>query len=145
MHDSNCAYPQFELWISTTPLNPRLTRGGGWLPPPLCIYAIMFFARRNFEIRFRKPIKHSFSHLLVKNCENGLLKSKVISGLPCGPRGMVSTPSPSISACKWDRNEIPTATPMFSGSSNSMEVISMLCNQTGSRKSNMAVTKTGST
>jgi hypothetical protein len=34
---------------------------------------------------------------------------------------------------------------MFTGSGNSMEVVSMLCNQTGSRKFNIAVTETGST
>ena len=41
-----------------------------------------------------------------------------------------------ISACRWDRNEIPTATPVFSGSINSMEVLWMLSDQTRSRKFN---------
>jgi hypothetical protein len=35
------------------------------LPPPLFLRDI-FFARRNFEIRFRESVEHSFSHLLVK-------------------------------------------------------------------------------
>ena len=48
----------------------------------------------------------------------------------------IQTGSTQISACRWDRNEIPKATPMFSGSRNSMEILRMLSDQTGSRKSN---------
>jgi hypothetical protein len=69
-----------EVVLCSHIINPRLTSGGGgWLSPPLFLRN-NFFAMRNFEIRFREPIKHSFAHLLVKNVENGLFDSKAISG-----------------------------------------------------------------
>jgi hypothetical protein len=46
-----------------------------------------------------------------------------------------------ISACVLDRNEIPTAITMFSGSSNSMELVGILSDKTGSGKSKMAAAK----
>ena len=46
-----------------------------------------------------------------------------------------------ISASRWDRNEIPTAKPTFSRSSNSMGLVQTLSDQTGCGKSNMAATK----
>ena len=39
--------------------------GGVVATPPLFLRN-NFFAMRNFEIRFHDPMKHSFSHLLVK-------------------------------------------------------------------------------
>ena len=90
---------------------------------------------RNFEIYFREPMKHSFSHLLVKKIVKiGCSAKKLFPVYQRALGGWI--PPPRISACRRDRNEIPTATPMFSGSSNSVEVLRMLSDQTGSRKSN---------
>jgi hypothetical protein len=49
------------------------------------------------------------------------------------------------SASRLDRNAILAATPMFSGSSNSMGLLRTLPDTSGSRKSKMAATETGST
>ena len=46
-------------------LNLALLGGSGC--HPLWFFRNNFFAMRNFEIRFREPMKHSFSHILVKN------------------------------------------------------------------------------
>src|SRR5664279_746688 len=46
-----------------------------------------------------------------------------------------------ISASRQDRSEIPTANPTCSRSSNSMGLVGILCDQTGSGKSNMAASK----
>src|SRR5664279_4110095 len=51
------------------------------------------------------------------------------------------TGSTFISASIPDTNEIPTATPMFSGSRNSMVITRILPEVTGSQKSNMAAAK----
>jgi hypothetical protein len=68
-----------------------------------------------------------FRILLWGNCENWLLSSKVICGVPQGARVVVTTHR--ISACRWDRNEIPTVTLMFLGFSNSVKVVWVVCNQ----------------
>ena len=47
----------------------------------------------------------------------------------------------NISACRWDRNEISTAKPTFSGSGNPTGLRRILCNQTGSGNYKMAASK----
>jgi hypothetical protein len=54
--------------------------------------------------------------------------------------GGKSTPQ-GILACRPDINEIPTATPMFLGSSIPTKLVGMLLDRTGSEKSNMAAAK----
>ena len=49
------------------------------------------------------------------------------------------------SASRLDNNAISTATPMFSGSSNSMGLLRTLPDTNGSRKPKMAAAETGST
>jgi hypothetical protein len=108
--------------------NPSTTRGK-WLPPPLFLRN-NFFPMRNSQIHFREPIKRSFfAYFDEKIVNKGILSSKVICGIPKGPGKVVTTPS--ISACRWDRNEITKATPVFSESSNSTEVVWMLCDING--------------
>src|SRR5664279_4563837 len=51
------------------------------------------------------------------------------------------TGSTHISAYRLDRNEIPTGTPIFSGSSISMELLGISPDVTGSQKFNMAAAK----
>ncbi len=46
-----------------------------------------------------------------------------------------------ISASRWDTNEIPTATPMFSGTDSSLALRTLLRDVTGSRDFNMAASK----
>ena len=48
--------------------------------------------------------------------------------------GGLKTPSTYISAPKQDINEIPTATPEFSGSTFAFGLMGILCDQTGSGK-----------
>jgi hypothetical protein len=48
-----------------------------------------------------------------------------------------------ILARTHDSNEIPTATPIFLGPSNSVELLPILSNVSGSRKSKMAAGKPG--
>ncbi len=54
--------------------------------------------------------------------------------------GVEKDPS-NISAAIQDRDKIPTATPIFSGSSNSMAISPIMNDVTGSLKSKMAAAK----
>jgi len=99
---------------------------------------------------YQPPLGYSFSHLLVRKFKYNVALSWIFYTKSAGP--IRPTPRSHVleKIDQWDilkfneindRNEISTATPMFSGSSYSMRPTGMFYHRTRSGKSNMAASK----
>jgi hypothetical protein len=110
---------------------------GGVKLPPMCISASRL-ARIKIPTATPMFLGSNFSMVpsVILPEETGCQKTKMAAA---------ETGSIYNSASRLDRNAILAATPMFSGSSNSMGLLRTLPDTSGSRKSKMAATETGST
>ena len=116
---------------------------GGWNDPPddfLAITSLLAVRFANgFLLHCQKLSKVHNPIFIWRKTASGFLlwRHEVITKLVGG----LQTGTTHNHACRQDSNEIPTATPMFSGTGNPMTLTWKLSDVTGSQKSKMAADK----